>query len=51
MFMLISLLFVAIAYEAFQALSRFGGLTSADVCAAAKPSPQSASRLTSPLLL
>jgi hypothetical protein len=50
-FLLISLLFIAIAYEAFQALSRFGGLTAADIRAAAKPSHQSSSHLTSPLLL
>ena len=51
MFLLISLLFVAIAYEAFQALSRFGGLTSADVRDVAKPSHQTPSRPASPLLL
>jgi hypothetical protein len=50
-FLLVSLLFVAIPYEAFQALSRFGGLTSADVRAAAKPSHQRPSRLTSLLIL
>jgi hypothetical protein len=49
-FLLVSLLFIAIAYEAFQALSRFGALTASDVHAAAKPSHQSQSRLTSPLL-
>jgi hypothetical protein len=49
--MLISLLLIAIAYEASQALNRFGGLTAADVNVAAKPSHQSPSRLTSPLLL
>jgi hypothetical protein len=51
MFLLISLLLIAIAYEACQALSRFGGPTAADVNAAAKPSHQSPSHLTSPLLL
>ena len=51
MFLLISLLLIAIACEVFQALSRFGGLTAADVHAAAKPSHHSQSRLTSPLFL
>jgi hypothetical protein len=51
MFLLISLLFIAIAYEVFQTLSSFAALTAADVRAAAKPSHQSQSRLTSPLLL